>query len=289
MSESTISGWIHKKLVPFANERTQFKPKKICSKKILYNLYIKKGLSASKIAEKMNVSTAVLINWLRKKNIKARSQLESMNTANIKNILSEMKLKKPTKEYKNLTPEKAYILGVLCGDGYIDNKSIRLEIRKDEEFIKLFTKCLERTYGIKYKYAYKKKRNTFLFSISAKILCKDLLKYGSCRTESWKVPKEILNSKNKNIIIGFLRGIYDSEGSIGKYTINLTSVSTEGLADLLIMLRKVGIESKIRKYQYPIIYISQKKNLRLFKDLIGFTIKRKMTKLKNIYKKGWEQ
>jgi len=33
--------------------------------------------------------------------------------------------------------------------------------------------------------------------------------------------------------------------------------------------------------------IGKKKNLQLFKDLIGFTIKRKMQKLENTYKLGW--
>ena len=35
ISESTISGWIHKNLIPYANEKTQFKPKPIPSKAIL--------------------------------------------------------------------------------------------------------------------------------------------------------------------------------------------------------------------------------------------------------------
>ena len=210
-----------------------------------------------------------------------------MNTSNIKRELADLRLRRPTKNYDLLTQEKAYILGVLCGDGYIDKKSIKFEIRKDEEFIREFSNCIEDVYGLKYNYIYKIKKNTFLFNISSMLISKDLLRYADFRTYSWNVPDEILSSNNKKIISDYLRGLYDSEGTVSKYYVNITSSSHRGLRRVSMLLNKLGIENKIKKNKYSTLYINKKRNLRLFKDLIGFTIKRKMEKLENTYRLGW--
>ena len=48
---------------------------------------------------------------------------------------------------KNLTSEKAYILGTLCGDGYIST-GYRLGLKvADKDFAEYFKGCLERIYG----------------------------------------------------------------------------------------------------------------------------------------------
>jgi len=154
ISENTISGWVHRHIVPYANEKTQFKPKPLPSKKQLSNLYIHKSLSASKIAKQFNVSTIIAINWLRHHNIQLRSHLESMNTKIIKKELREKSLTIPKKDYSKLTKEKAYLFGVLAGDGFIDKRTIRFEIKKDIEFIEEFSRCLESVYGIKYNFKY---------------------------------------------------------------------------------------------------------------------------------------
>ncbi|MAG16427.1 hypothetical protein CMO88_05200 [Candidatus Woesearchaeota archaeon] len=287
ISEATISGWIHHHNIPYNQERTQFKTKPKLEKKTLYDLYVKQKLSASDIGLKSKVSTIIVINWLRSYGIKVRTHKESMNTPQIKKELANLKLKRPLKKYKNLTLEKAYILGVLAGDGYINNKVIALEIRKDEEFIKEFTRCMEAVYGIKYIYVYKTNRNTFLFKVSAMLLSKDLLRYGTFRTMTWRVPQEILNSNNKKIISTFLKGLYDSDGWVSKYYVMILSGSRKGLIDVSKLLSKLGIENKFQQKKYPKLYINRKENLKLFKDMIGFTIKRKMYKLVNTYKLGW--
>lgn len=288
ISENTISGWIHKLMVPYAQQRTQFKPKIRLSNEDLYELYIGQNLSASKIANKFEVSTIIVIRWLKSYDIKVRTHTESMNTLSIKNELADLKFKRPTiDDYHILTPEKAYILGVLCGDGYIDKRRIFLEIRKDEEFIKEFSNCMEKVYGLKYKYVYKVKRNTFLFNISAMVIAKDLLRYGDFKTFSWNVPEDVLHSENKEVIAYYLRGMFDSEGSINTYYITLTSCSYNGLIGMSQLLAKLGIENKIKKGRYSKLSISRKRNLKLFRDFIGFTIKRKMERLYTTYKRGW--
>lgn len=283
ISENTVSGWIHKKLIPFANEKTQFKPKPIPPRKVLYNLYITQKLSASTIAKKFRVSTIIVINWLNKYNVKTRTHTESMNTYKIKEELANLRLKRPTKKHENLSSEKSYILGVLCGDGYIDKKVIRLEIRKDEEFIKEFSECIEKVYGLKYEYKYYKKRNTFVLAISNMTMCKDLNKYGNFRTKTWNVPLEILNS-NKEVMAKFLKGFYDSEGSVTKYSISLASINKKGILEISRLLKRLNIKSKVKNYNYPTILIGRRENIMLFKEGVGFTIKRKQERLEGMYK-----
>jgi len=287
VSEATVSGWIHKHVVPFANEKTQFKPKPMASKGFLYDLYIGRNLSARRLSKKFNVSEKLIVDWLKKYGIKNRTHTESMNTQNIKEELANLRYKRPTTNYYHLSPEKAYILSVLSGDGYIDKYGIKFEIRNDEEFIREFSHCLEKVYGLKYNYKYKLKKNTFLLNVSSMMISKDLLRYGNFRTFSWNVPQEILNSNDKKIVSSYLRGIYDSEGSVSKYYISITSASYKGLVGISKLLRKLGIESRLKKSGYSALYISRKRNFLLFKDLVGFTIKRKIQKLEETYKRGW--
>jgi len=281
-SESTISGWIHRNIVPYANEKTQFKSKPIPSKRQLVNFYLNKNLSASKIAKQFNVSTIIAINWLKYHNIKVRSHLESMNTSAIKKELREKSLTIPKKDYSKLTKEKAYLFGVLAGDGFIDKRTIRFEIKKDVDFIEEFSKCLEEVYGIKYNYKYYAPRDSYVLYATSEIICKDLLNYGDFRTFSWRIPFVISNSKNMSLIGAYLKGLYDSEGSVTKYNVTFSSDSKKGIFGVKSLLEKLGINSKIALYQdkHYSLRISKKENLQKFKKLVGFTIKRKMERLK---------
>jgi hypothetical protein len=289
VSEATISGWIHRKLVPFANEQTQFKPKPVPPKEFLQELYVEKGWSASDIAQKYRVSIVIAINWLKKYSIQTRTHIQSMNKSSVKAKLRDKALTKPTTDYKKLTPEKAYVFGVLAGDGYINEKGFKLEIRNDTEFIEEFSRCIEIVYGIKYKSYYYNLRDTYLLTAGSEIIAKDLLEHGDFRTFTWRVPKEIRESDDRSIITPFLRGLYDSDGSINTYYLTLTVASQQGVIDTQQLLSKLGIESVIKYYRpkYPTLYLTRKPNLRLFKDLIGFTINRKMERLINTYRLGW--
>jgi hypothetical protein len=283
ISENTISNWIHHNKVPFNNKKTQFKPKPCPPKKELIELYNNKGLSSSKIGLKYNVSTITVIKWLERFNIKIRSHKESMNTKLIKTELAELRLKKPTnKNYRVLSKEKAYILGVLCGDGYIDKKRIKLEIRKDKEFIEKFQKCLEKVYGIRYQHKFYKKRESLILDISSMIIAKDLNKYGIFRTKNWIVPDLIKKSNNKEVISKFLCGLYDSDGYANKYSIGITCSSYNGLKDVSQLLRMLGIKNSLKNYKYPMIYIGKRDNIRLFRNNIGFTIERKMNRITEV-------
>lgn len=281
ISENTISGWIHRNITPFENENTQFKAKPIPKKSKLINLYKNQGLSASEIAKIFNVSTITVINWLNKHGIKPRSHIQSMNTNKIKKILRTKKLIIPTNNYSKLTPEKAYVLGVLAGDGYINKKFLQLEIRRDKEFIAEFSRCLEKVYGIKYNFKYREPRNTYVLYAASEVICKDLLKFGNFKTFSWRAPSLVLKSRDKKLIKMYLRGLFDSEGSISKRDLTFSSVSKRGIMDVQSLLARLDINSRIslnrKKYYYLRLYSNC---INKFRSEVGFTIKRKMERLK---------
>jgi len=197
-------------------------------------------------------------------------------------------LKKPTKKFSAMSPEKAYILGVLCGDGYIRPGTIQLEIRYDEEFIRRFTECLNIVYGLDFLYKYCEKRNSFKAYITSEIISKDLLRYGKFGTFEWRVPKGILNGNDKKVISNFLRGMYDSEGTVSKSSIALSSVNKKGLGDISKLLKILGIKSSIYMYRnkYYNLYIFRKERFKIYKEKVGFTIKRKENRLNEVLKNG---
>ena len=95
----------------------------------------------------------------------------------------------------------------------------------DKGFIERFSECFEKVYGLHFNYRYNKKRNSLIFNANCEILCKDLLNYCKYGTFEWQVPKQILESNNKKIMCNFLKGIYDSEGSVGKRCISMVSMN----------------------------------------------------------------
>ena len=206
-------------------------------------------MSASTIALRYHVSTSIVINWLRFYHIPLRTHRISMNTLPLKRKLREQHLIHPNKRHSALTPEKAYILGVLAGDGHINSKFIRFEIRYDHEFIEEFLRCMHSVYGIRYSYYYYAPRNSYITYIPSQLICQDLLRYGDFRTYTWKIPKIIDSSHKKSILGSYLRGLYDSEGSVGRYDILFTSVSRHGAYGVKRLLTKLSIPSKIRPWR----------------------------------------
>lgn len=280
ISESTIAGWLYQGNIPFLQEKTQFKAKIRPSKKILNKLYLLNKLSASEIAKKFNVSVVTVINWLDQYNIDKRIHKESMNTSLIKEKLRQKKLRHPTKDYSIMTPEKAYILGTLCGDAYINNKRLRLEIRKDIEFIEKFVKCIKKVYGLKFNILYYAPKDTWKMDASCEIISRDLLKYSKFRTRNWCVPNIILNSGDTSIISSFLQAFFDSEGTVSKYIISAGSINKLGLQQIQMLLNKLGIKSQVYNCKrYYSLCITRKVYRKRYYNFVGFTIKRKLTSL----------
>jgi DNA-binding transcriptional regulator WhiA len=289
ISEATVSGWIYKDNTPFSQESTQFKPKKVPSKKKLKKFYLSSKLSFRELGKKFGVTDNTAKKWLKDYQIKLRGHTEAMNTPAVKSQLRSKKLTQPTTNFKRMNIEKAYLLGVLCGDGHINDQFIRFEIRKDVKFIEKFVSCLNSTYGLNYTHYYYKPRNSLICYANSEIICTDLLSYGNFKTKSWRVPKAILKTKNNTHKTAFLEGYFDSDGHVGDYKVEASSINLNALTQVKKLLYQVGINSKIYSLEKShLLVVSRKENIRKFKMVVAFSIPRKQQRLDLMYG-GWRR
>ncbi|MEK6936548.1 MAG: LAGLIDADG family homing endonuclease [Nanoarchaeota archaeon] len=214
-----------------------------------------------------------------------------------KKPFQEKIIHKIPEESKLLTKEKAYVLGVLCGDGYIRvHKSgygflVGLDVC-DEDFADEFRNCLQVIYKLTPSKNLRKVKPTnytntpkprFSINLTSKLVVKDLFRYAeSFKTKEWTVPKEILDS-NLEIKSAFIRGLFDSEGTIslrkssGAY-LSVCSGNINPLLNVREMLKKdFDIDLKPLYPQKDFIKLKSAKyqDIKNFSDKIGFTIGRK--------------
>lgn len=163
---------------------------------------------------------------------------------------------------------KAYILGVLCGDGSLFKYKERGYQRFcwglssiDKEFLEYFINQIELAFGIRYKLI-EYDRNTknlagkdvvkHYYSVFCrkKEMYNELLSYSKTfRTKEWGVPLVIMK-QNKKVKGMFLKGLFDSDGCIvfewkeRKYrypSIRFDSTNKEGIIQVKNLLEDLGI------------------------------------------------
>lgn len=211
----------------------------------------------------------------------------------------EVLIKHILESSKELTKEKAYILGVLCGDGYISTDyRIGLEVC-DREFADYFQNCLEIVYGLKCSTGIRKRKcnsftnnpkDQYIVSLCSKLVIEDLQKYmKSFKSKDWIVPEQIKNT-TKEIISEFIKGIADSEAHVrlrkGQSEITITSINYQALKDLQELLKEIyGIKSYPRRRKSIIfdLRISNYDSLFKYYNEIGFIIKRKQDNLERMF------
>jgi len=201
----------------------------------------------------------------------------------------------PKGEYIKLNLEKAYVMGVLCGDGHIHKNLMSFGLKVcDEDFALFFKRMVENCYGIRTNMRKEDSKKTnwrpvYIVTCNSAEVVRDLLKYTKYGTKEWRVPLEINNNEDKMIICMFIKGFFDSEGCVGKNNISMSSTNIFGLQDIKFLLNKVGINSLIgtnyRKndiHRQPIhrLGIYSLKDRLMFIDKIGCSIKRKNDKFK---------
>jgi len=267
---------------------------KTVSKKEI-NEYIKcykKGEPAKSIARRYNRDISTITYYLKKNNIKIRSVKEAMYIGELKGYFKSNRHIIPTSS-KNLTISKAYIIGVLCGDGWLwydpgECYQIGLGVT-DKEFRDYFRECLQIVYKIpcSLETAREKKRNRklqYITRLCSKEACDDMKNIGGeFKTAVWRVP-DIIKKANLKIQAKFIQGFADSEGGIdsGKRRINLTSTNLEGLKEMQELTNNLKIRSVIQKSERDKnrkdcynLRIQDRESMILFHQHIGFKIKRK--------------
>lgn len=259
------------------------------------------GESSLSISKKLEINPRTVITHLHKNGVQSRSHQEASILALKMNRL-KVKLSKIPKQSKLLSKDKAYILGVLCGDGWIyyQNKSPKQTYQVglnaiDKDFVYQFKDSLYKVYKISSDIKVRDRRKPnwnrqFEIKICSKNVCDDLLSFGNFKTSSWRIPQAIFESQPK-VKAAFIKGFFDSEGYVSKKDRRVVGVSTnfDGLSEVSQLLKSLDIESRIKTDSIKSCYylsITGRKCIERFLKLVDFSIKRKsllLEKLVNSY------
>lgn len=203
------------------------------------------------------------------------------------------KIRKKDDFFKKIdSEEKAYILGFLMADGYVDKKNgIHLQLnKKDLEILQKINKIIHID-----DYKLIELKNSYRMSISSESIHNDLTKIGchNCKTKSLKFPKI-----EELFLRHFIRGYFDGDGCFtfsDKYnTVSVEILSTESFLIELdnILKTKLNIKTKIRKRKNADVFdIRIHKKEDVFKLLNWFYfeasifMKRKFEKFVNFHEK----
>lgn len=198
------------------------------------------------------------------------------------------------------TDDLAYMIGGWIAEGWISTGYDITISNTDPEFRNYY---LHNTIIKKFRFYEKNPTKLHCFSKQMVELYKEIGIDPTWKCDTKQIPDKIWNS-SKNIQCSFLRGLFDGDGSISKYTVSLSSTSRKLLGDVQIMLSNFGIVSIVRlsitaeqqlakKHILPSgklmqsardsysLTISRSQFIRFEQD-IGFSIKRKKEKLSNI-------
>jgi hypothetical protein len=198
-------------------------------------------------------------------------------------------LKNP--RFPKLCPSLAWFVMFLKGDGYVPKGKVFVSIGLKEELNGALHKKLRgivrRLFGLQLRH-YKYGRYLIMNIYSVKLNRWLHENYGKFGTFIWDVPASILQSNNKLILRAALMGIFDAEGSVGLKAgqVSMSSVNSEALEQVTLLLQKVGIKSSINGTN---LTISGCVNIKKFYEQIGFTVtsrQKKLEKLVNRYVNG---
>ena len=219
---------------------------------------------------------------------------------------------------KKWNKELGQVLGWLVGDGWLrEGKNCRVGFvfsEDEKDLLNYFKGILNKWYKKEIKEV-KRKNGVYHLSYHSKYFVEFFKNLGakSVKAEEKCIPESIFTAP-KEIIIGFLQGLFSADGTVRNSIksssdwVALSSKSLKLLKEVQILLLNLGIKSRIfnrsRKPQVKFSYSTKGgkkkryicdgvlyelgifgKNLDKFAELINFISKKKIEKLKNIRKK----
>ncbi len=250
----------------------------------------KQNFGAKKISRILNIPKGTIDGWLYKecKPISISEKYRKAQEKNKKYLTGGGWNRKTFPESaKKLSADLAYICGVILGDGYIHKTTGSIELMvKDEDFANNFALFLKK-WSTLTPYIYKRKY--FVVCLNSIETTKFLLENLNGLID------QIIGTMDEKIICSFLRGLFDSEGSIyydkkrGNVHLYMGITNRKIAENVKYLLSKIGIESKfyIRKQRegwktFYKLEIQKRKMQQLFLEKIGFSIQRKQKILEEI-------
>lgn len=202
---------------------------------------------------------------------------------------------------KRLTPELAYVLGVLKGDGCLcKNKrhSLRGECFDyvltlgvtDEDFAEYYKEQLEKwSRFIAYAHIRPPRGKGTKPVFTIRLRSKDIYEF----LNGFDINKLKLSSSTIKAM--FLRGLYDSEGHVSKFRENKNGLIHIGMADFKTVVLAKELLSLLNIHSGKLLertlntgtrfyyfHIGSLEGLRKFRDNVGFSIRRKQERLNDL-------
>jgi len=185
----------------------------------------------------------------------------------------------------SITEEEAHYLGLLTGDGCLSRDNLVIFSSKDEELItvfryitkKLFDKDISGPFGsgiCDYKFYGKSERKILLEKYGMKL----------CKSYDKDIPLCIRKSQ-KHIISSFIKGLFDTDGTVGCKSVDFCTTSITLIKQLQILLLNFGIICRIREKKTKSLFgkvyilIISSNNIDIFAKEIGFCCERKKIKM----------
>jgi len=242
VNRCTVSQWMKRYHIPTRSKSEMHfywknvrKEREKVFRPLLEKLYWEEKLTQPEIAKKLGTTQAMISKWMRKYGVARRSRSEA-HTRKID--LSP-------------TPDLAYILGVLKGDGDVVCVSsgryktwqIRLRV-KEKRFALSFKQAVENLNLHTFWWTERAKNNKVIYCVGAhsKMFVEWFTKLSLHDIE------ELLNNKKK-LITSFIRGFYESEGTLYRghaKSVKCKMTNTDkNLVDLVTrLLGKLGFDSR---------------------------------------------
>lgn len=189
----------------------------------------KNGITNKKISQKYNLNRGTIQQTLKRNNVKLKNQNE---TSRKHKLLNE-------NYFSNIdSKEKAYVLGLLFADGYINKNGFGIALKEEDK--EILEKISYIIYG-KVVLGYRKEKaikylNNRIYNskpqyrleIVSNIMKDDLIKNGCVGNKTYKIRLPEL--ENKDLYKSFIRGYFDGDGCLcvpksnkGNITFSLTS------------------------------------------------------------------
>jgi len=235
-------------------------------------------------------------NRTKLRNIKIKYPKRSLNLDTSLITLNSYDKKKNLKFPKKLTPFLAEEIGIHLGDGFLSNKKNNFRLKgnkKDEkEYYDTYIKNLyKKLYNLDINL--KEYETTYGFEIASQALWHfktNILEIKSGRKDNISIPK-IIKTKDIKILTSFIRGIFDTDGSVSfisaygfkKYYphIGITLKSKNLIDEIYEILVMLGFEpKKYKEGDYWKIHLRGYKRLERYSKLIGWNNPKHLNKVK---------
>ena len=204
-----------------------------------------------------------------------------------------MRIKKLKPGFQSLTREKARVIAHLIGDGYHGQSGTDYNLKyevSDLELLDQFEDDLLYVYGLKPTRGTNPSGKTGkpipYVRLRSKAAYEDLLLYASYYSKDWEIKDQILVAP-LDVKVTFLSALFDDEGSVipqgKKAIIRLYSINLDGLKQIQeILSTDFSIFSKmvpgfgLKRNVYALTI----RDIVTFSEKIGFSLKRKIDRLK---------